>query len=333
MFEGSAMLHNANKRMPVTVVVLSDILFFLTENNAKYYFVTPDNQRSSVVPVQTLLVREKSGPNTKSLYLISTCEGPEPPETYEMDIQQPPTREDWIAGIREAVDAFTSPDDLEVDLDAAAEARRFVEAKYMRVRHLIADMRGKDVAVARLLEEQMRTMGDMCVVLGASNPLRDNPPDYVSLAREKDASCTKEDLLERLNEAMRYTHIIANGGPTSLSRSASSASGDKKASHELPKRSDTFGGFDVSLSLLPLEEQCQRHQQAVVGLNHNLNEVTCLINEHFTSLESLRSEVAEIREKNSVSGGRYKQNQELEELRYLQVKKFHFRRKTSFAVF
>lgn len=37
-----------------------------------------------------------------------------------------------------------------------------------------------------------------------------------------------------------------------------------------------------------------------------------------TFLNSLKTEVREIREKSSVMGGRYKQNQQLEELRYLQ---------------
>ena len=64
-----------------------------------------------MVPVHTLLAREKTGPSTKALYLISTSE--KEPEMYEMEIQQPPTREDWIAGIREAVDGCSSGSDNE----------------------------------------------------------------------------------------------------------------------------------------------------------------------------------------------------------------------------
>ena len=64
--------------------------------------------------MHTLLAREKSGgPSTKSLYLISTSESFS--EVYELEIQQPPTRDDWIAGVREAVDACEDEDAMGED--------------------------------------------------------------------------------------------------------------------------------------------------------------------------------------------------------------------------
>ena len=65
----------------------------------------------AVVPVHTLLAQEKSGSSTKALYLIATSETD--PEVYEVEIQQPPTREDWITGLREAVDACPYDNDDE----------------------------------------------------------------------------------------------------------------------------------------------------------------------------------------------------------------------------
>ena len=50
-------------------------------------------------------------------------------------------------------------------------------------------------------------------------------------------------------------------------------------------------------------------QSAACKIAHYLNSLTCLAAEHFTSLESLKAEVAEIRERSSVAGGRYRQNQ------------------------
>ena len=76
-----------------------------------------------------------------------------------------------------------------------AEIRRHVEDKYMRMRHLTAELRGKDLDLARLLEDKMRVMSDMLTVMGVADPMRENPPDYMSLVREKDTHCTKEDLL------------------------------------------------------------------------------------------------------------------------------------------
>lgn len=135
MFEGLAVLHQGRGRsLPVTVVVLSDILFFLQENSQKYHFTTPEGKvrfifqalasdnfkviqipsvffQPGVIPVHTLIAREKTGPSTKALYLISTSE--RDPEMFELEIQQPPTRDDWINGIREAVDACSYGSDSE----------------------------------------------------------------------------------------------------------------------------------------------------------------------------------------------------------------------------
>ncbi len=64
-----------------------------------------------MVNVHTLLAREKHGASTKSLLILSMPPYSEAekrviePELYEIEIQQPPTREDWITGVREAVDA------------------------------------------------------------------------------------------------------------------------------------------------------------------------------------------------------------------------------------
>ena len=61
MFEGLGVLQlqpRHNRSVQVVVVVLSDILFFLQENNGKYYFVALEN-RPSVVPAHTLLARER----------------------------------------------------------------------------------------------------------------------------------------------------------------------------------------------------------------------------------------------------------------------------------
>ena len=64
--------------------------------------------------VHTLVVREKIGGGTKALFIISsTGQTAADPDMYEMEIQQPPTREDWITGIRDAVDACTSGSDEE----------------------------------------------------------------------------------------------------------------------------------------------------------------------------------------------------------------------------
>ena len=65
----------------VNILVLSDVVIFLQENSQKYNFVTPEG-KSGVVPVHTLIAREKPGSDNKALYLISTSDTE--PEMYEI---------------------------------------------------------------------------------------------------------------------------------------------------------------------------------------------------------------------------------------------------------
>lgn len=193
-----------------------------------------------------MLAREKSGPSTKALYLISTSENSS--EVYEVEIQQPPTRDDWICGIREAVDACSSESDSEEGNSPGTNEyiRKMVDAKYMRMRHLTAELRGKDIDLARLLEDKMRIMSDILVVLDVPDPMRDNPPDYMSIIRDQDSNCTKEQLLKALQDASRFAGSLYSSG-SNLHRSVSSAGERQSLAYSLPslpKRAETFGGYD-----------------------------------------------------------------------------------------
>merc|ERR1719195_1598688 len=53
-------------------------------------------------------------------------------------------------------------------------------------------------------------------------------------------------------------------------------------------------------------------------MTHYLNNIMCMVSEHFTSLESIKVELHECKERATLGYGRYKHNQQLEELRNLQ---------------
>jgi hypothetical protein len=76
-----------------------------------------------------LIAREKTGGSTKSLHLISTSPEKEP-ETFDIEIMQPPTRDDWITGIREAVDACTPGSDSE---DAGIGSEEELRKRHVQV--------------------------------------------------------------------------------------------------------------------------------------------------------------------------------------------------------
>ncbi|XP_040580359.1 uncharacterized protein cyst isoform X5 [Lepeophtheirus salmonis] len=354
MFEGIGSLQQSrNRNLQVNIVVLSDILLFFQDNNQKFVFVTPDN-KPAIVPVRTLIAREKTGLNTKALYLISTSETE--PEMYQIDIQQPPTREEWIRGIREAVDACSPGSDSDSHAGVCDDdLRKYVEAKYLRMRHLMTELRSKDLEVARLLEDKMRVMADAFRAIGNNNVIDDEKvPDYVSLVQEKDSSsgATKAQLLEHLQEVHKISNQLygLSNSSVCLSRSVSSVGEQKSNTYTcpvLPKRAETFGGFDQQAGSIPTIQEVgnsaetitdgnipksnenvliqldPEQQKAAVRMNHHLNSLICLISEHFTSLESLKSDLNEARDRVHLSGGRYKHNQQLEELRNLQEQLTH----------
>ena len=75
----------------------------------------------STVRVRSLLAREKPGGGTKSLIVISspssnTHNTTEEPEKYDIEIIRPSTRDDWISGIRHAVDAAPAGSDSEDEM-------------------------------------------------------------------------------------------------------------------------------------------------------------------------------------------------------------------------
>lgn len=157
---------------------------------------------------------------------------------------------------------------------------------------------------------------------------------------EGGGGCTKEQLLDMLNEATKSASMLTGLGPggINLARSVSSV-GERHsadfASPALPQRAETFGGFDQQNQPLTMtaktinldenhelsvvassgppsttnlnnaqatpqqqmqEQQQQQHEQSLlhmdperqevaVNLMHCLHSMSCMVSEHFTSLE------------------------------------------------
>ena len=201
----------------------------------------------SIVPVKTLIARERSGTTNKALNLLSTEGFEQEPEIYELDIMQPPTRDDWITGIRDAVDAASPGSDSDPDNDFTNQLRKSVDNKYLRLRRLTAELRGKDIELCHVLEFKMKIMNEILEIVHGNEHQRIPKPDYVNLVREKKTNeVSKEHLLVSIQEASRLASSIYSS-VTNLSRSVSSA-GEKHSnvysSPSLPRRAETFSGFD-----------------------------------------------------------------------------------------
>uniref|UniRef100_A0A182JQW3 DH domain-containing protein n=1 Tax=Anopheles christyi TaxID=43041 RepID=A0A182JQW3_9DIPT len=329
-FEGVATLMQGRSKMQtVLVVVLSDCLFFLLENSHKYSFFTPEN-KAGVVSLQKLLIREKAGTESRGIYIISS--NPAYPEMYELKVQNPKDKNVWIQSIRAAV--IDCPSDESETED------------YM------SKMRQKDFEQAILLEEKIALQLSLLLdneqnaeQLGpAVESFISNYGSYRDLISD---DCDTIEIWKRVLNSIQEISSLASSLYTAatglpLSRSTSSV-GERQSelfiSPTLPKRAETFGGFDErrSKQLITaagsgggnLTMHSVNSRDAVLStlsagyftnplhVSHHLHTLLCIISQQMTTIQSLQHQLNNYRENPKTL---YRHNDQLEELRNLQDK-------------
>ncbi|KAK3866712.1 hypothetical protein Pcinc_027774 [Petrolisthes cinctipes] len=249
-FEGSAILFpQKGKPTAVQVVVLSDLVFFLLDNNGKYYFYSPDSKQAGVIPLRNILVRERAGEGSRNLFLVHYKNSAEMMvhknlggEMFELECSHPKDRKIWLDSIREAIDHC--PDETEVG-DNSAEYTKLQEEHNEKIRELICYLQQKDKEIARACEERM---GAVLELLGQDDA--PSSPQYSTLLEDNHLDPTAARVLQinSLTEALRLVSGACGWG-TNLARSVSSVGehqSEAYVSPSLPKRAETFGGFDNS---------------------------------------------------------------------------------------
>ncbi|KAE8742151.1 hypothetical protein FOCC_FOCC012291 [Frankliniella occidentalis] len=241
-FEGVAMLMQGRGKMQVVlVIVLSDVLFFLLENNHKYSFFTPDN-KAGVISLQKLLVREKAGQESRGIYLISS--NPADPEMFELKVHKPKDKQVWIQAVRSAVQCC--PEDEEDGTTLSQEEKqKLFDAKQAQIRQIVGILRQKDVEQALILEEKMALQQQLAGISSINNAV--DSPSYCHLVSEDmDSARMWQEVLKALREVNQLASSLYASG-TNLSRSVSSVGEHQSSAYvspTVPKRAETFGGFD-----------------------------------------------------------------------------------------
>uniref|UniRef100_A0A1B0GBC8 DH domain-containing protein n=1 Tax=Glossina morsitans morsitans TaxID=37546 RepID=A0A1B0GBC8_GLOMM len=265
-FEGSATLMQGRAKIQsVLVMVLTDCLCFLTENSAhnKYMFFTPEH-KAGVVPLQKLLIREKAGTESRGIYIISS--NPlYPVQMYELKVQKPKDKNVWIESIRRAVRDCPLSDIMEAEDYTVEEKLRIGVNK----REIIEKMRQKDIEQALLLEEKIILLLNLIQndqKLFSSHDMEQHQHNAIAnmsaaqfltaFGSYKDISvgvdCDTSEIWKRvlttvqeISQLAGSVYTAATGQP--VSRSVSSV-GEKQSetylSPTLPKRAETFAGFD-----------------------------------------------------------------------------------------
>ncbi|XP_012347640.1 A-kinase anchor protein 13 isoform X4 [Apis florea] len=384
-FEGTAYLMQGRGKMTaIVVVVLSDILFFLAERDQKYAFFVPDN-KAGIVSLQKLLVREKAGQESRGIYLISS--NPAEPEMFELKIQKPKDKQLWIQAIRSAVEACPQEFENEIDtltennnnneirdtrsssisFLSVEERQRLIKIKESHVLKIIGELRKKDAEQALLLEEKINLQMQLlhAANIWSANENSDNERiekvdkeilDYTRLVHNEGTDTTqlRQEVVAAIQEATKLASSLSfSAGGATLSRSLSSAGERHSEAYVpsalcVPRRAETFAGFDHNKEKYPLRESAihsvislpkvsefmkenldekesqdpevnKDQQWAAIRLSHHVYRLVCIISNQMTTVDSLQAQLAAYKEGSmGKSNNRPNPNRQLEELRNLQ---------------
>uniref|UniRef100_A0A8C9SGJ9 A-kinase anchoring protein 13 n=1 Tax=Scleropages formosus TaxID=113540 RepID=A0A8C9SGJ9_SCLFO len=255
---------SAGRLKDVHALLLSDVLVFLQEKDQKYVFASLD-QRSTVISLQKLIVREMA--NEERGFFVITA-GIEQPEMVEVHASSKEERNTWMQLIQDAMHSMAK-DDKEVHSETE-EDRRLLESKTKEMRDLL---RKKDEQIATLLEEKVKLFRDMCDV---STP-DVSSPRTASLFRTIPGDMPKgEPIIMDALKIMETLQMLVNGespgcgvGPVCL-----------------PRRSETFGGFD--------SHQMNTHKNGEKGESEDCSDLRrtesdSVLKKHHSSFQLLHS--------------------------------------------
>ncbi|XP_023217432.1 A-kinase anchor protein 13-like isoform X3 [Centruroides sculpturatus] len=227
------------KTSEVIGVLLSDVMLFLQENNQKYCFASIDN-KSGILSLQKLLVRDKAGQDNRIVYLISS--NPKEPEMYEIKFPTQKDKKVWIGKIKKAIEHCANEDE---GIPSETEEQKLEEAKSSKLKELVGLLHDKDIEIAVVCEKKMKILVDILELSGIEAESYENVK-YTHLVESEEGTNPKELMLAALSNASRLASSLYASG-TNLSRSVSSAGEHQSEtfiSPQLPKRAETFGGFD-----------------------------------------------------------------------------------------
>ncbi|XP_068059805.1 A-kinase anchor protein 13 isoform X7 [Anomalospiza imberbis] len=235
--DGPVSLKNSGGRLKeVQAVLLSDMLVFLQEKDQKYVFASLD-QKSTVISLKKLIVREVAH-EEKGLFLISM--GGKDPEMVEVHASSKEERNGWIQIIQDTMHTMDRDEDEGVPCESEFE-KKLSDAK---VRGLKEQLQQKDKQILLLLEEKTKIFQDM-----ADSSVQEEMPDSRLLFRANTEEAPKGEAIMKtaINEVELLQDLVSRSLGTALGQQVSSTAMDQEGGVgpiSLPRRAETFGGFD-----------------------------------------------------------------------------------------
>ncbi|KAK3599339.1 hypothetical protein CHS0354_009832 [Potamilus streckersoni] len=243
--EGTVGWKNARgKTTEVIAVLLTDVMFFMQESNQKYNFFSADN-KYGVVPLFNLLVREKGDTrDSKGFYLIS--QNKQMPEMYELVCRTASERHSWITILQKTVEKCPE-DENEAD-DSEDEEEKKREVRAAKVREIMEKMRENDEDIKVCCNEKNRLILELLAVYNSNEDSSSRPGSKEIEEVGLENIGTLQAAIQGVSIATSQLTTMLEFSSTNLSRSVSSVgehSTSSFAALQVPKRAETFGGFDA----------------------------------------------------------------------------------------
>uniref|UniRef100_A0A3B3Q7C7 Uncharacterized protein n=1 Tax=Paramormyrops kingsleyae TaxID=1676925 RepID=A0A3B3Q7C7_9TELE len=213
---------SAGRLKDVQALLLSDVLVFLQEKDQKYIFALLD-QRSTVISLQKLIVREVA--NEERAFFVITA-GIEQPEMVEVHANSREERNTWMHFIQEAMHSVGKDEDEGIPSENE-EDRRQLETKAKEMRDLL---KKTDEQIIALLEEKVKVFRDMCnCSKNEENPARASAMFHTGADDSLKGDHIMQDTLKEVERLQSLLNVdLSGGGGLSC----------------LPRRAETFSGFD-----------------------------------------------------------------------------------------
>ncbi|KAM8986846.1 rho guanine nucleotide exchange factor 18 isoform 1-T1 [Ara ararauna] len=221
----------------ILAVLLTDVLLLLQEKDQKYTFASVDS-KPPVISLQKLIVREVAN-EEKAMFLISaSLKGP---EMYEIHTSSKEERNSWMAHIRRAVESC--PDEEGGTFNEPEAERRLAEARAAKLKDFQERLNMKDDLIIQSLTEKQQIYLEMSEMIGFEDHsqgsrsrllLRGDIPENLQGEAILKSAVTEAENLQNLI----FTHL-----------GSGSCQPDDGCGSGLPRRAETFGGYDSSPSI------------------------------------------------------------------------------------
>ncbi|NWU31817.1 ARHGI factor, partial [Dyaphorophyia castanea] len=221
----------------ILAVLLTDVLLLLQEKDQKYTFASVDS-KPPVISLQKLIVREVAN-EEKAMFLISaSLKGP---EMYEIHTSSKEERNSWMAHIRRAVESC--PDEEGGTFNEPEAERRLAEARAAKLKDFQERLNMKDDLILQSLTEKQQIYLEMSEVNGFEDPSQGSRARLLLRGDISENLQGEAILKSAVTEAENLQNFIfTHFGSASCQPEDGSGSG-------LPRRAETFGGYDSSPSV------------------------------------------------------------------------------------